>query len=93
MIFSVRPCWPSLGAEYLPLVAASTTVCLMEGLSAWVQAAQKEPCATPLGNFAHMDNNLLPNHSNTKTGQAETGVASEPELVAQPLWEVADLLP
>lgn len=35
---------------------------------------EQELAATPLGNLAHMENNLLPSHSSTRTG-----LMTEPE--------------
>jgi hypothetical protein len=59
----------------------------MHGNSNAGQAAGVEPelAAMPLDNLAHMDNNLLPNHSNTRIGwMAEIGAGPEQSFAAPP---------
>ena len=55
------------------------------------EEVEPELAATPPGNLAHRDNNLLPNHSNTRAGRA-TGTEPGHSLVALPPREAVDLL-
>lgn len=53
------------------------------------EEVEPELTAIPPGNLVHRDNNLLPNHSNTRTGQV---AEAEQAPVALPSREAADLL-
>ena len=48
---------------------------------------EQELAATPLGNLAHMENNLLPSHSSTRTG-----LMTEPEHLFEALSRQAAAL-